>query len=81
MNKALALRVVNTVLFFSFILQAVTVAIILLKIKIPYRELIFEVHQYNGLFMIVLVVMHITLNWGWVKANILKLQAAKRDDA
>ena len=72
MNKMLALRAVNIILFFSFILQVITSVIIFFKIRLPYRELVFEVHEYNGLFMIIVAVIHITLNWGWINANFFK---------
>ena len=72
MNKAVALRIVNTVLFFSFILQAFTSIIILLRLKTHYARLIFEVHEYNGIFMIIIAATHIILNWGWIKANFFK---------
>ncbi|MCX5679364.1 MAG: hypothetical protein NTZ95_01655 [Candidatus Omnitrophica bacterium] len=74
MNKPVVLRVVNTVLFFSFILQAITIAIIILKIRLPHMQLVFEVHEYNGLFMIIVAAIHITLNWGWIKASFFKKQ-------
>ncbi len=71
-NKAGALRIVNAVLFFSFVLQAITSIIIVLRIKTPRTQLIFEIHEYNGLFMIMMVVAHVALNWGWIKANFFK---------
>ena len=72
MNKAGALRIVNAALFFSFVLQVITSIIILLRIKLPNAQLVFEVHEYNGIFMIMMVATHITLNWGWIKANFFK---------
>ena len=72
MNKATMLRIVNAVLFFSFVLQAITSAIIFLRLKVPHRQTIFEVHEYNGLLMILLAITHIILNWGWIKANFFK---------
>jgi len=72
MIKVLALRVVNMALLFSFILQAVTSIVMLLKIKLPHLQLVFEVHEYNGLLMIIAASMHIALNWGWIKANFFK---------
>ena len=72
MNKFVALRIVNMVLFFSFMLQVITSVIILLKIRLPYTQLVFEVHEYNGLLMIIAAATHITLNWGWIKANFFK---------
>ena len=72
MNKLLGLRVVNMALFFSFVLQVITSLIIFLKIRLSNTEAIFEVHEYNGLLMILLAATHITLNWGWIKANFFK---------
>jgi len=72
MNKAAVLRIVNVVLFFSFILQAITSIIIFLKIKTPYMHSIFEIHEHNGLFMIIVAATHITLNRGWMRANFFK---------
>jgi hypothetical protein len=72
MNKAVALRIVNPILFFSFMIQVITSLIIVFKIKTHYTPLIFEIHEYNGLFMIMVVAAHLTLNWGWVKANFFK---------
>ena len=72
MNKGGALRIVNMILFFSFVIQAITSITILLRIKTHYTHLIFEIHEYNGIFMIIVAAMHITLNWGWIKANFFK---------
>jgi hypothetical protein len=72
MNKVMVLRVVNAALFLSFILQVVTSLIIFLRINISFKHLIFEVHEYNGLCMIALVVVHIALNFGWIRANFFK---------
>lgn len=72
MNKILTLRVVNMVLFFSFVLQVITSIIIFFKIRLPNMEAIFEFHEYNGLLMILLALVHITLNWGWIRANFFK---------
>lgn len=72
MNKFGALRIVNAALLLSFMLQVITSVIILLRIKVPHTQLIFEIHEYNGLFMIIVAATHITLNWGWIKANFFK---------
>jgi len=72
MNKSGLFRILNMALLFSFILQAITSVILFLRIKINYTHLIFEIHQYNGLFMIVAAAIHITLNRGWIRANFFK---------
>ena len=33
-------------------------------------ESVSEVHEYNGLVMAVLVIIHISFNWGWIKNHI-----------
>ena len=72
MNKMMALRVVNPILFFSFVLQVITSVIIFLRIKIPNVRMVFEIHEYNGIFMVIVAVTHIALNWGWIKATFFK---------
>ena len=72
MNKVLALRVVNTVLLFSFVLQVITGLIIFFRVRFPDTEMVFEIHEYNGLLLIAAAAMHIALNWGWIRANFFK---------
>ncbi|MFA4982195.1 MAG: DUF4405 domain-containing protein [Candidatus Omnitrophota bacterium] len=59
-------------LLLSFITQAVTGLIFFFGIDVPNKHALLELHEYNGLLMAALVVIHVTLNWGWIKANILK---------
>lgn len=72
MDKTGALKIVNPILACSFLVQVITSIIIFFDIKIPNRESVFEIHEYNGLLLIALAIIHITLNWGWIKANIFK---------
>ena len=72
MKKLQLLKIVNTVLLVSFIVQAASSLIIFFRIKLPNTPLVFTVHEYNGLLIIVLMVLHIWLNWGWIKMNILR---------
>jgi len=34
-------------------------------------ESVSEIHEYNGMVMAVLVIVHIYFNWGWIKNHIL----------
>lgn len=71
MDKYKLMRIVNLILLFSFLLQCITSMIIFFRIKTPVRQMIFEIHEYNGLVMIMLAMMHVVLNWSWIKANYL----------
>jgi CYTH domain-containing protein len=77
MNKMGLLKVINPVLFPAFLLQVVTSLIMFFRIKIPHAPVVFEIHEYNGLFIIGLIIAHIVLNWGWVKATYFKKIARK----
>ena len=35
-------------------------------------QTVFEAHEHNGVLLVALAVTHLTLNWGWVKANYFK---------
>ena len=72
MNKAAHMRPVNLILAISFVMQAITSLIIFFHIKVPRRWGIFDIHVYNGLLMLCLALIHLWLNWGWIKANYFK---------
>jgi len=74
MNRAQLYKTVGLLLLFSFAAQAATAVIMLLKIRVPHMQAVFQVHQYNGLLMVILALMHVILNWGWIKANVLKIK-------
>ena len=72
MNRAQLYKTVGAMLLLSFLVQALTAIIIVLRIKVPHTQLVFEIHEYNGMLMIVVAAMHVVLNWGWLKANFFK---------
>ena len=63
------LRYVNLPLALSFLMQGVTGLIIFAEIKLPIKELIFGIHEYNGLCLIAFALAHIYLNWGWIRVT------------
>jgi hypothetical protein len=66
------LRVVNPVLFLSLAVQAATGGMILFGLKMPFSADLFEIHEHNGILLIVLAASHLALNWGWVRVNYLR---------
>jgi len=71
MTKLSVLRIVNAVLLVSFILQVATSLMLFFEFFPFSGRVIAETHEYNGLFFIFLVFLHIGLNWNWIKANFL----------
>ena len=76
MNKVKLLRAVNTLLFTSFIVQAATGIIMAFRIRVPHMQTLFEVHEYNGFLLAALVLAHLMLNFGWIKANFFTKRSA-----
>ncbi|MDD5260208.1 MAG: DUF4405 domain-containing protein [bacterium] len=69
MNKIKLLKFVNFVLGISFLVQAISVVFMVLE-KAP--GWLYKLHALNGMVFIVLVFVHIALNWAWIRANFLK---------
>jgi hypothetical protein len=70
MDKSQALTVVNPVLFVSACVQAAS-GLALTGIDAQALAL---VHRYNGIFLSVMIVIHLVLNWGWVKSFMLSVR-------
>jgi hypothetical protein len=69
MNKSEMLRFVNLPLTISILIQAGTALIIFSEVKLPNKDLLFGIHEYNGLLLITLSAAHISLNWGWIRTT------------
>ena len=67
MNKRNLLKIVNVLLAILILNQATTALIHDLLPKDAFEFL----HEGGGVTMFVLALVHVYLNWAWVKANIL----------
>ena len=77
MNRISLLKITNITLFISMAIEIATGRAMLLGnviVRFGLFDLAFKVHKYNGFVLVVLVLMHIYQNWGWVRANILKIK-------
>ncbi|MCX5778721.1 MAG: DUF4405 domain-containing protein [Elusimicrobia bacterium] len=72
MNKILMLRIVNLLLLITFAVMAATGIFFSMEIRVPFMKTLLAIHEFFGLLMVGLVIAHISLNWGWIKANFLK---------
>lgn len=64
MNKQNLLKVVNVLLAFSFLFQALTG-----YLQEDFRAL-GEAHEVNAVTLIVLALSHVALNWAWIKSTL-----------
>ena len=68
MTRSTALKVLNPILGLLFISQAATG---ILHDLLPHE--VFEIsHGVGGLLLVIAAVIHVILNWSWVKATFLK---------
>ena len=68
MTKVTALKILNPILALLFINQATTG---LLADELP-REAFEILHEGGGYCLIAAVVLHVVLNWNWVKATFFR---------
>lgn len=70
MKKYTMLKTVNLLVAITFAVLAVTSGIS--KIIPDLSPVLFEIHEITGYVFFLLIIMHIILNWSWVKANFFK---------
>ncbi len=72
MNRVKALRITNVLLFLVFVGIAISgLTAFLFPGLIPYST--FRVaHPLTGVALVALVIIHLSLNFNWIKANYLK---------
>lgn len=68
MKKAFFLKWTNIILAGLFLLQAGTG---FFRPMIP-GKIFLPVHEWVGRALLIAVAVHIMMNWGWVKTNLLK---------
>ncbi len=72
MNRIKALRILNILLFIVFVFLGSSGILYWLGwLDIPYA--IFSlVHPLTGTILVILVILHLILNYNWIRANYLK---------
>ncbi len=69
MDKKRVLKIVNLILALSFILTAVPGLIkVIFPDIIPY-SVFYTFHTIFGIVMLVFAILHIILNWSWIRVN------------
>jgi hypothetical protein len=74
--KSKLLKFLNPVLFIVFLIQFVSISLMKMEefglLSSPLW--VFDVHNINGAVFSGLVILHIILNWGWIKSTILGIK-------
>ena len=76
MTNLKLLKILNPILFIVFLTAAI--AVILYKyspiISLQGNETVYEIHELAGKLFIILAIIHIILNWKWIKLNIFGIK-------
>jgi len=72
LNKVKALKVVNIILFIAILWVATTG----IGHDFIDHELFEKIHPAGGGLLILMVIIHVILNWGWIKASYFKKSLA-----
>ena len=75
MNRQIALKIVNPILGLLFVFQVASG--FAMKFGGDWYEIWEDAHGICAYALIVLLALHVWLNWSWIKANFLKRAAAK----
>ena len=67
MNRARWLKRVNVVLFVFLLYQAVTGALS----SVMNGDVFEVIHPIGGVILLILGLIHLSLNWGWVRTSLL----------
>jgi thiosulfate reductase cytochrome b subunit len=68
MRKNKLLKIVNPIMFILIVLQIVTAILMEVTGDSTFRE----IHEINGFLLVIFIIVHLSLNWSWIKANFLK---------
>ena len=80
MNKFKLLKISNLVLFISAGIQVLTGVVLFFDLFVMRSKLfmaIVQIHKYNGLIFTALVILHLALNWGWIRSQFFKRSARR----
>lgn len=70
------LKILNPLLFIAFLtaLAAVLIYKIALFPALQGSETVYQIHETAGIVFFLLAILHLTLNWNWVKSQILGIK-------
>lgn len=68
------LKATNILLAFSFLVQVLSGFLMVYFDTLKIHESFFLVHKFNAFILIILVFIHLILNWKWISHVLLKIK-------
>jgi len=73
-----ALKIVNVLMFIAVLVTAIGMLLYKIPGKLQYSESMADLHTTAGIIFFILAVLHIVLNWRWIKSQIFGVRTGKR---
>jgi hypothetical protein len=67
MNKQKWLRIVNAIIFLLLLWMVITAIL-----HDVIHDIFEKIHPLGGLLLVIFIIIHLILNWGWIKAVYLR---------
>ncbi len=72
------LKVLNPLLFICFLVTLTSMLLYKLPGRFQYSELAVDLHTWFGIAFFILAILHIYLNWSWIRLNILGRKTTRK---
>jgi uncharacterized BrkB/YihY/UPF0761 family membrane protein len=71
------LKILNPILFIAFLTVAISMLLYRLPGRFNYDEIVGQIHALSGAIFFILAILHIILNFKWIKSQIFGIKAKK----
>lgn len=68
------LKILNPILLIAFLVVSVSMIIYRIPGALQGDEIVGKIHALSGTLFILLAILHISLNWKWIKTQILGIK-------
>ena len=77
MSNQKLLKILNPILALTFLAAAIAIALLRTNAisSSEVNNIVYKFHEIGGQIFILLVILHIILNWNWVKSQIFGIKA------
>ncbi len=79
MTKRMWLKIVNIILLAAFLLVLISMSLYrFIPSPLQGMEIFLEIHEISGPAFALIAIVHLILNWGWIKTQYLKKKPGEK---
>ncbi|MDI3504276.1 MAG: hypothetical protein PWP64_1212 [Candidatus Cloacimonadota bacterium] len=77
-SKNKTLRIIVPLMFIAILINQIAIYLYEIFGKSQNNETLTEIHAFAGLCFIILAIIHLILNWSWVKSQVFGIKKTKQ---